>query len=254
MEEEIERYLLKVKRDGDGAIKQWAEKKRVGEIKGRLIKIFPAKTPEEIEELKQRALDDPEWYRSLLKFSKTKNRLRAEYPRNEHNSIGLSEEQAAELAKNHAHEEWFQSLMEGPRLAEDKPKTGIDAPFVAANVGGLPKNETLATAENHFGAIAEEDFDGIINAESPKPDFDFYIRGVEWSMQLLLSTQKRELQCLYASIAIGLLKNTLDIREMAKYHNLTQRPSGASRREREASRKGRLRRQEKALSDFRPQP
>jgi hypothetical protein len=187
-------------------------KQKTREIKSGLRKAYPDKTEEELDRLTQEASDGAEWYKSLTKGNKAKNRLRAEYP-------NLSQEQAEELAKK-SHEEWFQGL--GKRLADDNLKTHLDAPFVAAEAGGRPKNETPATAQNHFGAIAEEDFDDP-GVELQAKDRSESIKLVEWTTGLLLSTGKRELQCLYVSIAMGLLKNDLDIKEMAEYHKKTPR-------------------------------
>jgi hypothetical protein len=127
-EAELKRYLLKAKKDGYEVIERWEEKKRVGEIKNSLIKIYPAATPEEIEKLKQKALDAPEWYKGLEKSNKVKNRLRAEYASRRDERPSFTEKQLEELSTQ-SHEEWFQGL--GRWLDKDYlPRPDPDAPYV----------------------------------------------------------------------------------------------------------------------------
>jgi hypothetical protein len=209
-EAEIERYLLKAKRDGCAAIKQWGEKKRIGEIKGRLIKIFPTKTPEEIEELKRRALADPEWYKGLEKASKVKNRLRAEYQsRRDECRPSFSEEQLDKLSTQ-SNEEWFKGL--GKRVDKDYlPRPDIEAPYVPYEAGGLPKKEEETGADYHYGAINDGDLAELVGPDEqlPKRDLEREARMLELCIELFLSTRSDDLRHMRASVALELFRGTL---------------------------------------------
>jgi hypothetical protein len=207
--DEEDRYV-RAELNGKPIVRQWMERQKTREIKRVLRKAYPDKTEEELDRLTKEASDGAEWYQDLKKGKKSLNFLKSEYS-------NLSKELADELAKNHAHEEWFQSLMKGPRLAEDKPKTGHDAIVVAANAGGVAKDDTPAVCEEQYGAAEQYDDE----AEAQMLDMERQIRVAEWAFKLARYGRTDGVRCLHISIALQILKNQIQISELAEYHGVT---------------------------------
>jgi hypothetical protein len=89
-----------------------------------------------------------------------------------------------------------------------------------SKLGGLPKKgeeakEKDESVEYHFGAIKDDDFAKLsCKADRLKHDIEAHIKTMEFTVKLLLLAQTRGARCLYASIAIGMIKDALDIDEL----------------------------------------
>jgi hypothetical protein len=112
---------------GEPMIRHFEKQQKVRDIKSRLIKVFPGKTPDEYVELTQKALDEPEWYEGLKGGNKAERRLRAEYGEK------LTEDQAKELAAQ-SKEPWFQGL--GANLANLRLRPTKMQPMWLAKLAG----------------------------------------------------------------------------------------------------------------------
>jgi DNA-directed RNA polymerase sigma subunit (sigma70/sigma32) len=94
---------------------------------------------------------------------------------------------------------------------------------VAANeqqARGVAKDDTPATSEEQYGSTSDSCFDDP-DPESLKPDRDRDIKAAEFAINLLLSARTDRVRHMRASIAIALLKNNLNLGEIAKHFGIT---------------------------------
>ena len=138
-----------------------------------------------------------------------KSLLKREYPE-------LFPQDIDRIAKTCRSEKWFLQLVKSKRLSEDL-KTGGGPVIVAANAGGMAKDETPAVCEEKYGAAEQYDEE----AESKKPDRERDIKAVEWAIELMLSTHNDRLRHMRASIAIAILNNNLNREEISNHFSVT---------------------------------
>jgi hypothetical protein len=111
------------------------------------------------------------------------------------------------------------TLVKRERLSKDL-ENGPPKVIVAANAGGVEKDDKPATCEEKYGETPEKYFDDP-DPESLKPDGDRDIAAAEWHIKLLLSARTDRVRHMRASVAIGILKNNLNLSDIARHFKVT---------------------------------
>jgi hypothetical protein len=140
--------------------------------------------------------------------------LRKEYPY-------LFAQDIDRLAKTCTKEKWFIELVKSKRLSDDL-KTGNGPVVVAANAGGVDKDNTPATCEKKYGETPESYFDDP-DPESLKPDRDrdTEIKILRFAVKMLCDCRTDPVRLMRASVGLALFEGQLNLGEIARHLNVT---------------------------------
>ena len=137
--------------------------------------------------------------------------LRKEYP-------DLFPQDIDRIAKTCANEKWFLEL-QAARLSKDL-KNGPKQVVVAANAGGVDKDDKPATAEEQYGETPEKYLDDP-DPESLRPDRDPFVQVSEWLVKFIFSGRTDRARHMNASVGLALLKGEANLGVIAEHFGVT---------------------------------
>jgi hypothetical protein len=167
----------------------------------------------------KKAMSEKENKQTKDPLKAVKGILKKEYP-------DLPKEDIDRLAKTCTGKPWFLELKR-ERLSKDLDENNYKKVVVAANAGGVEKDDTPAASEEKYG----EQIDPRLKRsgeriEDPDPESlmagrERDIKAAEWTVHLLLSARTDRVRHMRASVCLQILRNNLNLTEIAEHFDVT---------------------------------